>query len=172
MYSVEVDSSFDKTALEFLAEVEDVVLKTFRFFHLAALDVVVDAFFLDLVGSQPAQVVLGLGNDRKSVLLIDLEESKGPKFALIDEMLVLFVEDEVQNLFGLDLTLNISFPDVPGGDLVFFVAAGDVRHDDQLLESVVQVFLVVMERRVLHFFALLLLQSRRKIFNIHGVRCG
>jgi hypothetical protein len=157
MYSLKVNSPFDETAVEFLLEIHNVFLKSFSFLHLAALDVVINVLVIDLVDSESAEIVLGLRNDRVVVILIDLPQPIGLEFGLIDRVLVLFVEDEVQNLLGLDFSLHISPPDISGCDFEFFIIGADLRDDHQLLKGIVEMLLVVVERGVLDFLCLFLL---------------
>jgi hypothetical protein len=67
------------------------------------------------------------------------------------------VEDEMQDAFGLDLASAVSFPDLDGGQLLLPVLGLKFWNDDQFLQCVVEVLLVVVERRVFGLFYFLLL---------------
>lgn len=95
MYSLKVNPSFDETALKLFFEIHDVFLKAFCFLHLSAFYVILDVQLIDLVYSEPTEVVLGLRNHRVVVILIYLPESKRLQLTFIDRVLVLFVKYEV-----------------------------------------------------------------------------
>lgn len=82
-------------------------------------------------------------------MLIEIKESVGPKFLLVDGMLVALVKDVVQNSFCFDVQAKVNAPYPMSCLLVGLVAVGEVRHDDELLQGIVQMFLVVVEGRVL-----------------------
>lgn len=78
-------------------------------------------------------------------------------------MFVPFVEDEVEDAFGLDLALAVGLPDLHCCALVGAFLGVGLGHDDELLEGVVEVLLVVVEGRVLALLYFLVLFTDRLI---------
>lgn len=152
-----MDSPFDETAQKFLLEVEDILLKALCLLHLAAHDVVFDVLLINLVSRQLAEVVLGLNDHFHVIELIGFQQSVSLELSLSDLMLVLLVENEVQNLLCFDVPSDISSPYISGCQFELLFLSPQIGHDHQFLQSVVEVFLIVVERRVLDLLSLLFL---------------
>jgi hypothetical protein len=114
-----------------------------------------------LVDGQLAEIDSGLRDNLSAILLIYSPEAIGPQLRVVDAQLVPFVEDEVQDPLGLNLTTAVDLPDLDGGLLVPLILHLKFRNNDQFLERIVEVLLVVVERRVLHSFYFLLLFSQK-----------
>jgi hypothetical protein len=84
-------------------------------------------------------------------------ESIGPQFRVVNHVFVSLVEDEMQDAFSLDLASAVSLPDLDGCQLLLAILGLKFWDDDQFLQCVVEVLLVVVERRVFAFFYFLLL---------------
>lgn len=63
-------------------------------------------------------------------------------------MLVPLIEHKMKDPFGLYLALQVGVPDIYGCWLVVPIVYFKLRHDNQLLQCIIEVFLVIMERRV------------------------
>jgi hypothetical protein len=87
-------------------------------------------------------------------------------------MLISLIENEVQYPFGLNLALTVDVPDLKRRQLVEIIIDLKFRNNDKLLERIVEVFLVVVERGVREFLYFLLLLAEYlffcffRIFNI------
>ncbi len=71
-------------------------------------------------------------------------------------MLVSFIEDEVKNSFGFYLALTKSFPNLEGDHLMHFHLIVTGRNLYQFLQTIIEVFLIVMKSRVKALFYFLL----------------
>jgi hypothetical protein len=67
-----------------------------------------------------------------------------------------FVKDIVENPFCFDIDLAVLIPDVPSSLFIVLIILYSYRDDNQSLEGVVEVFLVVVKRRILSFLDFLL----------------
>lgn len=75
-------------------------------------------------------------------------------------MLVPLIEHEMKDPFGLYLALQVGVPNINGCWLVLPVVGFELRHDDQLLQCIIEMFLVIVERRVASLLDLLTLFTR------------
>jgi len=75
-----------------------------------------------------------------------------------------FVEHEVQNLLSFDVPCHVGSPDVPCCMFVGLVRIFKCGDNHKLFESVVEVFLVVVEGGVLNFLYLLFVFGKKRVF--------
>lgn len=144
-----IDPPLEVTLAELLLELHHIILKPLQFLELPSLQVPLNVLLIDLIDGQLAQIIFGATEVLLPVLLIEIEEAVGPKFLLVDGMLIALVKDVVENSFSFDVEAEVNAPYLMGCLLVGLIAVGEVRHDDELLEGIVEVFLVIVEGRVL-----------------------
>lgn len=144
-----IDPPLEVTLAELLLELHHIILKPLQFLELPSLQVPLNVLLIDLIDGQLAEIIFGATEVLLPVLLIEIEEAVGPKFLLVDGMLVALVKDVVENSFSFDVEAEVNAPYLMGCLLVGLIAVGEVRHDDELLEGIVEVFLVIVEGRVL-----------------------
>lgn len=71
-------------------------------------------------------------------------------------MLIALIEDRMQDLLTLDIAQQVFNPQLLSYFLIKVLIIFRQGHQDDLLEGVAQMFLIIMERRVLKFRDLLL----------------
>lgn len=144
-----IDPPLEVTLAELLLELHHIILKPLQFLELPSLQVPLNVLLIDLIDGQLAEIIFGATEVLLPVLLIEIEEAVGPQFLLVDGMLIALVKDVVENSFSFDVEAEVNAPYLMGCLLVGLIAVGEVRHDDELLEGIVEVFLVIVEGRVL-----------------------
>lgn len=90
------------------------MLESLHAFDLPGPQVAFQIGLIDLVDGKFADVVLGLAHHILPISLMDLQQSVGAQFGLIDAVLVALVENEMQHPFGLHIHRQVSSPDVLG----------------------------------------------------------
>ena len=78
--------------------------------------------------------------------MIDGPESISLELGIVDLILVILVENEVKDAFGLNLGPLVGSPNLEGSYLVDVFIGLKLRHNDQLFEGNIEMFLIVVER--------------------------
>lgn len=154
---MKIYSPFNKPTLKFFSESEHILLEPFCLPHFSAQDVVFYGFFINLTDGQTAKVTSGSGENPCSITFVNLQKTIALKLGILDSVLVSFIEDEMENLFGLDFPRGVGPPQISCCKFVFLILTGNFRNDNQLLESIIEVFLVIVEGRIIHLFLFLAL---------------
>ena len=89
-------------------------------------------------------------------------------------MLVPLVEHVMQNFLGFDLTAYVSLPKLKSRLFVGLIRLDELRNNDQLLNSIIEVFLVVVEGRVFNLLYFLVFFGRELILNyfVNSLSCA
>jgi hypothetical protein len=163
---MKIYSPFYEPALKFFSESEHIFLESFCFLHLSAQDVVLYRFLIYLIDSKGAEVTSGSGENLYSITVVNLQKTIFLELAILYGVLVSLIEDEVENLFGLDISGSVGLPEISCCELVFIILTGNFRDDHQLLESIIEVLLVIVEGRILNLFLLLALLTGSLVANL------
>lgn len=147
--ALRIDPSLQVTLAQLLLKLHDILLEPLQLLQLSCLEISLYVLLIDLIDGQLAEVIFGTIEILLSVLLIEVIESIGPKLLLVDGVLVALIKDVVENSFSFDVQGEVNAPYHMGCLLVGLIAVGEVRHDDELLEGIVEVFLVIVEGGVL-----------------------
>ena len=104
-----------------------------------------------MVDGQFAEKGLGARYSCAVVTLIGLQKTIHFELDFADLVLIALIEDRVQKFLGFSLGAEVSGPNIPCSHFEgFFILLGRWNYH-QFFEGVVEVFLVVVERRVLRF---------------------
>ena len=103
LHVVGIDPPLQVALAEFLLELHDVLPKAVQPLQLAGLEVALDVLLVDLVDGEFAEIIFGAAEILLAVLLIEVVESVGPEFLLVDGMLVALIKDVVEYSFSLDV---------------------------------------------------------------------
>lgn len=110
--------------------------------------VILDAALIDLVNRHLAEVTLRFIEDTLAMGKVELPEAIAFELILTDEVGVAMAEDGVKDPLGLDIALQVNLPDLLCYLPVEWIAGVGQRQGNHLLECVIEVFLVVVERGV------------------------
>lgn len=142
---LKIYSSFNKSTLQFLFELEHIFFESFCFLHFSAHDIVLDCFLINLLNGQLAEILSCLRKYLLFVVVVNFPQTIFFKFSLFDGMFIFFIEYEVKDLFSFDISRRICFPEISGSNHVLVILARNLRNNHKFFQGIVQVFLIVVE---------------------------